>query len=129
MRNNIFCVHCGQKNTFEFSKPKFCNHCGQPFGAIATAVAPVSVSKPVSTPRKFQREIEEEVVTEFPAEMEVDIAAIGSIFRPLKEALAEPPSGLPGRAKPKGKVSPQKWWKDMSARLKSSDEINIGGEE
>jgi hypothetical protein len=129
MVNNIFCTSCGQKNTFEFEKPRFCNHCGVPFSVVAKVTTPAPKNaRPV---RRFRDEEEDEDLyrAEFPTKMEVEIASIGSIFRPASEVLSEPPSGLSGRDKPTKKVNSKNWWKEMSKRLVSSEEMNIGGEE
>jgi len=37
MSNQEFCINCGQKNIFEFQKPKFCSGCGKPFNQNSTA--------------------------------------------------------------------------------------------
>lgn len=64
--NKLYCSNtsCAKVNYYESAKPKFCAHCGQPFGggfsfATASVPSPIPVQKRATAPT-FQMGIREE---------------------------------------------------------------------
>lgn len=58
-----YCKHCGSKNQYIGSVPKFCSSCGKPFGS--TAVAKRVVKNPLSQKASSEMLNEDETDVDF----------------------------------------------------------------
>ena len=112
---STYCQHCGGKNEYTVTKPKFCSSCGQPLAAHLSDIKGVTPLKSTSSrARPIQAEVHDEDGTdiyEVPdisnLEYEIEVSnssfTLGSIM-PREPALENvvPPKRKRGRPKKNG---------------------------
>ena len=71
---NIYCKSCGSPTAYGSKKPKFCSHCGTPFGSEAKAS-----SAPKTQPKPKKQVIRQEIIED--DDYEQDSVSIPNISR------------------------------------------------
>jgi ribosomal protein L37E len=99
---STYCQHCGSKNEYRLTKPKFCSSCGQP-----SVGAELSTQKPQENLRNHSRAIEMQIddedgtdVFEVPHinNLEYEIEVSANTFK-LGSILPEQPKNTPQKKK------------------------------
>ena len=57
---STYCQSCGSKNEYKIKKPKFCGHCGEPFGTALAPAGPETVKKKRSKASREPVELDED---------------------------------------------------------------------
>ncbi len=136
-----YCAACGQANKYDFVPPKFCSHCGTPFGSVASV--PKKQSVPKKTVRRQPEPEYEDDIYEEDEEDEVQFVSKSRsrIQKPKKNSVvievesykdrivnAKDIIGTSTREEEDQFRRPPADFQKWKERVNSSREISIGGE-